>query len=312
MTLPVAVLGGGSFGRALARAAARVGKRVILWSREARDLGDPKIGATTSLADVAEAELLFLAVPSPHVSAVCDELGHHVDGRHLLVHVSRGLLGTELVTLTEVVRERTPVRRVGALAGPLVAKNLAEGQPGGAIVGTYFPEVAQAVRDAIGGPMLRIYDTDDVVGVEMASAFVGLVALALGYAQGAGFGPGTLAVLATRGVAESARIGVDRGADLRTFSGLAGYGDLIAAVAGDGRPEVELGKALAAGVALDEAAKSAGAYVEGVRIAEQVVEYATRRTLETPIALAIATLVRGQGSRSDIIAQLMTRPTGRE
>jgi glycerol-3-phosphate dehydrogenase (NAD(P)+) len=312
MTLPVAVLGGGSFGQALARAASRAGKRVILWSRDARDLGDPKIGSTTVLSDVAEAELLFLAVPSPHVSALCDELGHHVDGRHLIVHVSRGLLGVELLTLTEVVRDRTPVRRVGALAGPLVAKNLAEGQPGGAIVGSLFPEVSQAVRDAIGGPMLRLYDTDDVVGVEMASAFVGLVALALGYAQGAGFGPGTLAVLATRGVAESARIGVDRGADVRTFSGLAGYGDLIAAVAGDGRPEVELGKALAAGTSLQDAARSAGAYVEGVRIAEQVVEYASRRALQTPIATAMATLVAGKANRSDIVAQLMTRPTGRE
>jgi glycerol-3-phosphate dehydrogenase (NAD(P)+) len=312
MTLPVAVLGGGSFGQALARAASRVGRRVILWSRGARDLGDEKISTTTVLGDVAEAELLFLAVPSPHVSALAHDLGHHVDGRHLLVHVSRGLIGTDLVTLTEVVRERTPVRRVGALAGPLVAKNLAEGQPGGAIVGSLFPEVAQAVREAIGGPTLRIYDTDDVLGVEMASAFVGLVALALGYALGAGFGPGTLAVLATRGVAESARIGEDRGADVRTFSGLAGYGDLIAAVAGDGRPEVELGKALAKGASLEKAAEAAGAYVEGVRIAEQVVAYADRRTVQTPIASAMAMLVAGKANRADVVAQLMTRPTGRE
>jgi glycerol-3-phosphate dehydrogenase (NAD(P)+) len=172
--------------------------------------------------------------------------------------------------------------------------------------------VAHAVRDAIGGRSLRIYDTQDVIGVEMASAFVGLVALALGYAKGAGFGPGTLAVLATRGMAEATRLAVTRGADERTFSGLAGYGDLLAAVAGDGRPEIELGKAVAAGASLEDAAKAAGAYVEGVRIAEQVLEYSDRRQMEAPIARAMAALVAGKATREDVVARLMTRPTGRE
>jgi glycerol-3-phosphate dehydrogenase (NAD(P)+) len=312
MTLPVAVVGGGVFGQAVAKAASRAGRRVILWSRGERDLADEKIGTTTDLAAVSEADLLFLAVPSAHVSQLAEQLGRHVDGRHLVVHVSRGLVGAELITLTEVVRTMTPVRRVGALAGPLVSRTLAEGEPGGAVVGSLFPEVAHAVRDAIGGRSLRIYDTQDVIGVEMASAFVGLVALALGYAKGAGFGPGTLAVLATRGMAEATRLAVTRGADERTFSGLAGYGDLLAAVAGDGRPEIELGKAVAAGASLEDAAKAAGAYVEGVRIAEQVLEYSDRRQMEAPIARAMAALVAGKATREDVVARLMTRPTGRE
>src|SRR5690606_27838602 len=107
-------------------------------------------------------------VPSVHVGALAVELGAHLDGSHLLVHVSRGLLGDELETLTHLLRETTPVRRVGALAGPLVAKALIEGQPGGGIVGSLFPEVADAVCDAIAGKRLRIYRTDDVVGVEIA------------------------------------------------------------------------------------------------------------------------------------------------
>jgi len=137
MSPPIGVVGGGSFGRSLARAACRVGQRVILWSRQDRqmDAGE-SIACTTRLADLREAELVFFAVPSPHVTALADELGHSLDGSHLLVHVSRGLLGPELHTVSEALAARTPCRRVGALAGPLVAKNLADGRPGGAIIGS--------------------------------------------------------------------------------------------------------------------------------------------------------------------------------
>ena len=312
MSLPVGIVGGGSFGRGLALASARVGRHVVLWSRRDQSFDHPNIRSTTDLADLAEAELIFIAVPSIYVEQLAVELGAHLDGSHLVVHVSRGLVGEELETLTHLLRETTPVRRVGALAGPLVARALIDGEPGGAIVGSLFPEVAVAVRGAIGGPKLRIYSTDDVVGVEMASALVGLIALAIGYAMGAGFGPGTLAVLATRGVAESARVGVHRGGLERSFSGLAGYGDLIAAVAGDGRPEVELGKALAEGLDLTAAAERAGAYVEGVSIARQVAAYALRTSIEAPIATGMAKLVDGEQSPKEVMDRLMARPAGAE
>ncbi|MEM6290219.1 MAG: NAD(P)-binding domain-containing protein [Myxococcota bacterium] len=312
MSAPVAIVGGGAFGRALATAAARVERSVICWSRSKREPDHARISCTTDMAALRTAELVFLAVPSPHVSALSEELGKHLDGGHLVVHVSRGLVGNDIATLTEVVRETTPVRRVGALAGPLVARGLAEGEPGGAIVGTLFPEVADAVRDALGGPKLRIYATDDVVGVEIASAFVGLITLAMGYAKSLGFGPGTLAMLATRGMAEATRVGLARGGTARTFAGLAGFGDLLAATADDGRPELALGRALAEGEPLQTAAQRLGAYVEGVRIAEQVQAYGERARVETPIAAAMAKLVSGEVGREEAVAALMRRPAGGE
>ncbi len=308
MTAPVAIVGGGTFGRALATAAARVDRAVINWSRAPQDFDHPKITTTSDLAALREAELVFLAVPSPHVPALCHELGRHLDGGHLVVHVSRGVVGDELETLTEVVRETTPVRRVGALAGPLVSRALAEGEPGGGIVGTLFPEVADAVRGALGGPSLRIYDTDDVLGVELASAFVSLVTLAMGYAKAGGFGPGTLAVLATRGMAEATRVVRARGGAERTTAGLAGFGDLLAAMAEDGRPELELGRALWDGEPLDEAASRLGAYVEGVRIAEQIEHFGARNQVETPLAAAMARVVAGELKHAEAAAALMRRP----
>ncbi|MCH9682132.1 MAG: NAD(P)-binding domain-containing protein [Deltaproteobacteria bacterium] len=313
MSLPIAVVGGGSFGQGLAKAAASGGRQVVLWSRHPdRIEGGDAITATDAWSDIAAAELVFFAVPSAYVAGVADELGRHLDGSHLLVHVSRGLVGDELATVSEVLGTRTPCRRVGALAGPLVARNLASGEPGGAIIGSPFPEVVDAVSEAIGGPRLRVYGTDDVIGVEIASALVGLVALAVGYAARLGMGPGALAVLATRGLAEATRVGEARRGQSRTFAGLAGAGDLIAAVAGDGRPEIEFGKALAEGATISEAVHRTGAYIEGTALASHVVAFGARHRIQVPLADGIAHLMRGEITAEQLTERLMARPARRE
>ncbi len=144
----VGVLGGGGFGQGLAAAAARARNDVLLWSRSERELPGG-VGSTRDLAALAECDVLFLAVPSGYVEALSTELGTHLDGSHVLVHVSRGLVGAQLGTLSQLLRTTTPCRRVGALAGPLIAEALVSGAPSGAVVGTRFPEVANLVRDAI-------------------------------------------------------------------------------------------------------------------------------------------------------------------
>ncbi|HBQ10866.1 MAG TPA: hypothetical protein DEF51_06660 [Myxococcales bacterium] len=176
----VGIVGGGSFGVGLGVAIARNGGEALLWSRTKRDAPEG-VTATSDLAALSECELIFVCVPSMHVPAVAPELGAHLDGRHLLVHVSRGLIGDELQTVSRHLSANTPARRVGCLAGPLNPRVLTEAIPGGGVVGTRFPEVAEAVREAIGAPEVRLYDTDDVVGVEVASAMVGLLALAAGF-----------------------------------------------------------------------------------------------------------------------------------
>ena len=311
MSLRIGVLGAGGFGRAIAQASARHGHEVLLWSRQERSLPDP-IRATTDLAELRDCELIFLAVPARHTVEASEQLGEVVDGRHLMVHVSRGLIGSELKTITQVIREKTVCRRIGALAGPLVAVSLAEGRPSGAILGTGFPELTGFVRDALGGSQLRIYDTADVLGVELASATVGFLTVILGYAQEVGLEPSTLAVLATRGMVEVSRIGQTLGAKESTFLGLAGLGDLIAAVAGDQRPEIRLGRALARGADLQTAIREAGAHVEGVEVARHMMEHARRLGLETPISSTFVALSEGRMSPDDAIEGLMARRVGKE
>lgn len=311
--LVVGVVGGGSFGLGLARAAERVGNEAIIHSRRSAAVPrSERVRGTSELRDLAACDLIIVAVPSTHVRDVARTLGNHVDGRHVVVHVSRGLVGDDLRTVTQVLREETAVRRLGCLAGPLHARALIEGTPGGGIVGSTFPEVGEAVRGAIGGPSMRLYQTEDLVGVELASALVGLLALALGYTQQLGFGPGALSILMTRGMAEAARLGVSFGAEERTFSGMAGFGDLMSAAFGDERPEVKLGRALGRGASLEEAGREANATIEGVAIARRMQRHSARRGIETPITDVLAELLDGQLAPADALARLMARRVHRE
>ena len=311
MSLGIGVVGAGGFGRALALASARNGHSVTLWSRRERDMPEP-IRVSTDMAPLRDSDLIFFAVPARHAEPVAEQLGEVIDGRHLVAHISRGLVGGELKTLTQVIREKTVCRRIGVLAGPLVADALAEGRPSGAILGTGFPELTATTREAIGGSGLRIYDTLDEIGVELASATVGFLTVVIGYAQEMGAEPGTLAVLATRGMVEMSRVGQTLGAKESTFMGLAGLGDLIAAVAGDMRPELRLGRAIARGAELRSAIDELGAYVEGVEVATHLLEHARRNGLETPISSTFAAVSEGRMSPNDAIQALMERRVGKE
>ncbi len=308
-TLNVGVLGGGGFGRAIAAAAVRNGHEVLLWSRRAADMKGTT--AVTHLAELAANDVTFFAVPSPYVEDLAKELGAHLDGRHQLVHVSRGLVGDDLEPISQVLRRVTPCRRMGALAGPLVAEALADGSPSGAILGSRFREVSDTVRLAIGSPKLRVYDSRDIVGVEFASAMVGLLALGVGYGQGVGAGPASLAVFLTRALHEAARLAPSLGADPATLQGLAGVGDLLAVVAGDDRPEILLGRAMAQGKTLADAASTAGTHIEGVQIARRLSAHARRLQLPAPITDTLVGVIEGMSAEKAMQA-LMARDVGTE
>ncbi len=201
---------------------------------------------------------------------------------------------------------------MGVLAGPIVTDVLRSNAPSGGIAASLFPEVIVAVREAIGCDTLRIYNTDDVVGVQIASAYVGLLSVALGFVHGLHLGPGTVALLAARGMAEAQRVGVHRGGQRATFSGLGGYGDLIAAVAGDNRPELTVGHQLAQGVGQAAALAAVGHYVETVDVAPLVVAYGHKHQLDARLARTVAAILSGERDLERLMATLLRRMPGRE
>ena len=258
MNSPVAIVGGGGFGSALARAVRRGGRDAILWSRSGSADADEAVQVTDDFASLTPCELILIAVPSPHVRRLATQAGRHLDGRHLLVHVSRGLEGEELTPLSQVLRDVTPCRRVGVLAGPLIAEALNSGTPSGAIVASPFAEVRDSASQALASSSLRVYQTHDLLGVELASAMIGVLGLAAGIAKGAGGGPASLAIVMARGFAEATRLVKHVGADPESLTGLAGLGDAMAIAAGDDRPELRVGTAIAEGLPIDEAIARGG------------------------------------------------------
>lgn len=309
MTRPdVAVIGGGAWGLALAGAAARTGGTTLLLSRRAHD-GSLPPGVTLARDDAEvgrRARLILLAVPSSAVRDVARSLGAHVDGRHFVVHGVRGLVGDAMETISDVVRDETPARRLGALGGPALASDLIAGRPSVMVCGSQYPEVNRAVQAAFGGPQLRLYTTDDRLGLEWASALVGCLAIAVGYARGAGLGPGLLAAFITRAVEEAARLAAAAGGHERTLLGLAGYGDLLASIEQTERPEVLLGEALAKGKSLPQALAEAKQRVEAVELAARVVAWADERGVPAPIFGALAHGILAGRATGTMVHELMT------
>lgn len=308
----IGIIGAGGFGRAIAQAALDNGCDVRVWSRrEAIEVEGAKL--CHSFEELSEATLIYVAVPSPHIRMLAAELAPALDGSHRLVHVSRGLPGPGLLTLSEVLKTETPCRRVGALAGPLVAGELAKGREGSAIVGTRFPEILEGVRLSIGGARLRVEGTDDIRGVEIASALVGVLSVALGMATALGIGPGGQAFLSARGMEEGARLVESLGGRAHTLFGLAGFADLIAAVAGDNRPEWRFGRELALGNEKAIAAENAGAHLESISMAERLSEHARKKGIEAPICAALAETFSGEASPAGAIERILaTRARGME
>jgi glycerol-3-phosphate dehydrogenase (NAD(P)+) len=287
----VGIVGGGAWGLALALAAARAGADVTLHSRREQAATDLSLVVSNDLAAVAERRLVVLAVPSQVFREVARALGDHLTGAHLVVHGVRGLERARLATLSDTVREETPVRRVGALGGPVQADELSAGRPSALVCGSHYPDVIAAATAAFQSRSLRVYSTPDLRGLEWASALVGCLSIGVGFAKAAGAGPGLVAALISRGVDEAARIVAAAGAEERTMLGLGGYGDLLASIAHEDRPEVVLGRAMAEGRSLEQAITDARLRVEAVELVPSVVAFARERRVAAPTFRAIQHLL---------------------
>jgi glycerol-3-phosphate dehydrogenase (NAD(P)+) len=313
-TQPVAIVGGGAWGVALAAAAARSGP-VVLVSRRPQGNGPGHLGERSSqirtvstLSEVASARLIVLAVPSMVAADVVAALAASVDGSHYVVHGVRGLVGRELETISDLLRTRTAVRRVGALGGPALAEDLLQGKPSVLVAGSRFREVNIALRETFASSSLRLYATADLLGLEWASALVGCLAIAIGFARGSDASPGLIAALICRAMGEAARLALVAGGDERTLLGLAGYGDLLASIEQPERPEVKLGLALSRGLDMDAARAEAKERIEAIELIPRVVQWASEREVRVPILQALCSAIQNGKKSSQVLAELMTLP----
>jgi glycerol-3-phosphate dehydrogenase (NAD(P)+) len=323
-----AVLGAGSWGTTFAKVLADAGREVVLWARrpqiatmisERRANPDylpgvrlPENLSCTSDPEVAlkGADAVVLAVPSQTLRDNLVGWRDLLPAGGTLVSLAKGVeLGT-LNRMSEVIREvaEVPESQVAVVSGPNLAKEIAAEQPTATVIACIDHDRAVALQSACVTGYFRPYTNTDVVGCELGGACKNVIALACGMAAGLGYGHNTMASLITRGLAETARLGVALGADPLTFAGLAGLGDLVATCSSPLSRNRTFGERLGRGETLAQAQQAAhGQVAEGVKSCSSLRELARRHGVDVPITDGVHRVCH-QGLRPrDMAAELLGR-----
>ncbi len=220
--------------------------------------------------------------------------------------------GVELGTtkrMSEVITEAggVPPERVAVVSGPNLAREIAAHQPAASVVASVDPATAELVAEACATSYFRPYTNTDVIGTELGGAVKNVVALAVGMAEGMGMGDNTKATIITRGLAETARLGVALGADPATFAGLAGVGDLIATCMSPLSRNHTFGVNLGRGMSLQEVVAVTRQTAEGVKSCEAILELARDNGVDVPIVENVVAIVHDGASPSKVAEILMSR-----
>lgn len=323
----LAVLGGGSFGTVLANLAARNCSEVTLYVRaedQARAMNstrmnpnyvknlvlDSKIRAVSSYEKVFERpqDLVIFALPSQATREQAKLVAPLLGGSEIVLHATKGIEEHSLKRISQVLGEELPVLRIGAISGPNLAGEIANGEPAATVVASRFDEVVEAGERVLSTEQFRVYKTADLIGVEWGGTLKNIFAIASGMLESKGYGWNTKSLMLSRGLAEMVRFGVAMGAAPETFLGLSGMGDLIATCSSSQSRNFRVGYHLAKGEKLEEVLAELGQVAEGVRTTRIVHEFARSREVEMPITEVIYQIIEGKWSVEQGLAHLMTRP----
>jgi glycerol-3-phosphate dehydrogenase (NAD(P)+) len=323
--MKVSVLGAGSWGTALSIHLARAGHEVTLWGRDAAVAEGIRSDRThpTRLAGIAipetvristdlseaflDAETLVLAVPCASLRALLHSCPR-AEGKSLrFISTGKGIEPESLARMSEVIREYHPRSSVLALSGPTFAEGVARGDPSAAVIAGEDARLARQVQNEFSTSQLRLYSSDDIVGVELCGALKNVVAIAAGIVSGLGFGHNTLAALVTRGLTEMGRIVLGWGGQERTIHGLAGIGDLMLTCTGQESRNRRLGEEVGRGGKLADVLLSTPEVAEGARTSVAVPTMAARVKVEAPIAEAVVQVLYEGVEPRTAVERLMTR-----
>jgi len=324
---PIAVLGAGSWGTALALQLARAGHEVILWGRDAGHMAaiaDTRCNARylpgiripdalVATADLEEtvggAALILIAVPSRSFRGVLGEIRGLGSAGEQIAWATKGFeLDTGLLPHQVVAEVLPDAGATAVLSGPTFANEVAIGLPSAMTIASADSDFALSLAKAISTDAFRAYTSRDIIGVEVGGATKNVFAIGAGISDGLGFGANTRIALLTRGLAEMTRLGLALGANQETFMGLAGMGDLVLTCTDDQSRNRRFGLALARGDDAKTARAAIGQVVEGYFAAKAVNSVAKSLEVSMPIVEQIYRVLYEGVSPRKAVAELMARP----
>jgi len=328
----IGVVGGGSWGTTIADLLASKGFAVDLWVFEPEVVEQiaglrenrlflpgvtlsPNLTASTDLARVISGKgLVVVVVPSHLIRGTTAAMAGALGLETMVVSASKGIENGTHLTMTGVLKETLKLtdQRLGVLSGPSFAVEVARKLPTVVTVASRNPVLAQRVQHVFAAPYFRVYTSQDTIGVELGGSVKNVIAIAAGIIDGLGLGLNTRAALITRGMTEIRRLGVRLGANPRTFTGLAGYGDLILTCTGDLSRNHTVGKKIGQGVRLSDILAQTRSVAEGVRTAKSVYDLSRQLGVEMPISHGTYRVLYEDLPPREALYQLMTRDLKQE
>ena len=329
----IGVVGAGSWGTAIADLLACKGFETHLWvfEKEVKDqieqfhenklfLPDhqlsPNLSASNDLADVvSEKDLIVIVVPSHVMRNVTRQMAGHLSAGTIFTSASKGIEQKTHLTMSGVIKENLPEvenDRLATISGPSFAKEVAQKMPTSVTVACRNPEVAARVQHVFATSYFRVYTSDDIVGVELGGSVKNVIAIASGILDGLGMGLNTRAALITRGMTEVRRLGLHLGANPRTFTGLAGFGDLVLTCTGNLSRNYSVGIKLGQGKKLQQILAEMHMVAEGVKTAKSVYNFSRKLGVEMPICHEIYRILYEDLAPKEAVYRLMTRTLKQE
>lgn len=332
-TQEVTVVGGGSWGTALADLLARKGSAVKLWVREEElcaSINEDRentlflpgvklsenLTATSSLEEaVSGASAILSVVPSHFIKEVFTGVAPFIDASATVVSASKGIEEATGRTASQLLSDVLPEanrERITVVSGPTFAKEVLAGKPACVVAASASTEAAALVQRIFSTPAFRVYTNRDVIGVELGGALKNVIALAAGASDGLDLGCNARAALITRGLVEMTRLGVALGAKAETFAGLSGMGDLVLTCTGELSRNRSVGFAIGGGKTLDEVLSEMKMVAEGVKTSLAVRELARERGVDMPIVEVVCKVLYEGESPKEAVMELMERELGSE
>lgn len=320
----VAVLGGGSFGTAMAKVLAENGHTVHFWMRDeqqVQELTDKRtnsrympdvriegdlVPTTDFAAAVTDAEAVFVAIPSKAFRQVIDDHASAFHPEQIVVSLTKGIEREGFKLMSEILQEEVPRTRIGVLSGPNLAAEIVNRELTATVIAAKDPEVRRAVQDLLGCEYFRVYANVDIYGVELSGALKNIYAIVAGMGAALDLGENARAMLLTRSLAEMSRFAVSLGANPMTFMGLAGIGDLVVTCTSSKSRNFRVGYAVGKGAELEDAVAELGQVAEGIHTLLLVKEKAESVGIYMPLVKGLYDILYGGASIRAVISGLMT------